>query len=39
MSKFAKVSLFSGLNQLRNISLSKNLSIICGYTQQELQSS
>ncbi|MCX7759166.1 MAG: AAA family ATPase, partial [bacterium] len=38
ISKFAKVSLFSGLNQLRDISLSKDYSTICGYTQQELQS-
>ncbi|MEN3014674.1 MAG: AAA family ATPase [bacterium] len=38
ISKFAKVSLFSGLNQLRDISLSKDYATICGYTQQELSS-
>ncbi|MCX7870680.1 MAG: ATP-binding protein [bacterium] len=37
VSKFAKVSLFSGLNQLEDISLSKEYGDICGYTQQELE--
>ena len=32
VSKFAKVSLFSGLNQLEDISLSKEYGDICGYT-------
>ncbi|MEN3015762.1 MAG: AAA family ATPase, partial [bacterium] len=36
ISKFAKVSLFSGLNQLNDISLDKEYSTICGYTQHEL---
>ncbi|MEN3015764.1 MAG: AAA family ATPase [bacterium] len=36
ISKFAKVSLFSGLNQLNDISLDKEYSTICGYTQDEL---
>ncbi len=36
ISKFAKVSLFSGLNQLRDISLSKEYGDICGYTEEEL---
>ena len=36
VSKFSKVSLFSGLNQLKDISLSKTNGNICGYTQQEL---
>jgi hypothetical protein len=33
-----KVSLFSGLNQLKDISLSKEYGNICGYTQKELES-
>jgi hypothetical protein len=37
VSKFAKVSLFSGLNQLEDISLSKEHGNICGYTQKELE--
>ncbi len=32
VSKFAKVSLFSGLNQLEDISLTKEYGNICGYT-------
>jgi hypothetical protein len=38
VSKFSKVSLFSGLNQLEDISLNKEYGNICGYTQQELES-
>jgi len=37
VSKFAKVSLFSGLNQLKDISLNEIYGNICGYTQQELE--
>ncbi len=37
VSKFAKVSLFSGLNQLEDISLDKRYGDICGYTQEELE--
>ncbi|MGC8816167.1 MAG: AAA family ATPase, partial [bacterium] len=37
VSKFSKVSLFSGLNQLEDISLDKRYGNICGYTQQELE--
>jgi hypothetical protein len=37
VSKFAKVSLFSGLNQLEDISLNKEYGNICGYTQKELE--
>jgi hypothetical protein len=37
VSKFSKVSLFSGLNQLEDISLSKEYANICGYTQEELE--
>ncbi|MEN3015692.1 MAG: AAA family ATPase [bacterium] len=36
ISKFAKVSLFSGLNQLNDISLDKEYSAVCGYTEEEL---
>jgi len=38
VSKFSKVSLFSGLNQLEDISLNKEFGNICGYTQNELES-
>ncbi len=37
VSKFSKVSLFSGLNQLEDISLNKQYGNICGYTQNELE--
>jgi len=37
VSKFAKVSLFSGLNQLKDISLDRRYGNICGYTQEELE--
>jgi hypothetical protein len=37
VSKFAKVSLFSGLNQLKDISLDPKYGNICGYTQNELE--
>lgn len=37
VSKFSKVSLFSGLNNLNDITLVKRYSDICGYTQTELQ--
>jgi hypothetical protein len=37
VSKFAKVSLFSGLNQLKDISLNEIYGNICGYTQEELE--
>jgi hypothetical protein len=37
VSKFSKVSLFSGLNQLEDISLNKEYGNICGYTQNELE--
>jgi hypothetical protein len=39
VSKFSKVSLFSGLNNLNDITLNPNFSIICGYTQSELEES
>jgi len=37
VSKFSKVSLFSGLNQLKDISLNKEYGNICGYSQEELE--
>ncbi len=36
VSKFSNVSLFSGLNQLKDISLDVRYGNICGYTQEEL---
>lgn len=38
VSKFSKVSLFSGLNILKDISLNSRYADICGYTQSELES-
>ncbi|GAB6077583.1 ATP-binding protein [Hydrogenobaculum acidophilum] len=37
VSRFSKVSIFSGLNQLRDITLSKTFATICGYTESELE--
>ncbi len=36
VSKFSKVSLFSGLNNLQDITLMPEYSAICGYTQPEV---
>lgn len=36
VSKFSKVSIFSGLNQLNDITLDRQFSTICGYTEKEL---
>ncbi|WLE97596.1 MAG: AAA family ATPase [Candidatus Electrothrix communis] len=36
VSKFAKVSVFSGLNNLSDISLDSRYATICGYTQDDL---
>ncbi len=36
VSKFSKVSLFSGLNNLEDITLDPHYSAICGYTDREL---
>ncbi len=38
VSKFAKVSIFSGLNNLKDITLDSQNSTICGYTQNDLES-
>ncbi|WP_045221467.1 ATP-binding protein [Desulfonatronum thioautotrophicum] len=37
VSKFSKVSLFSGLNNLEDITISPTFATICGYTQKELE--
>ena len=37
VSKFAKVSIFSGLNNLEDITLSPDYATICGYTQHDLE--
>ncbi|MCL2115889.1 MAG: ATP-binding protein [Methanobrevibacter sp.] len=37
VSKFSKTSIFSGLNNLNDITLNKNFACICGYTHQELK--
>lgn len=39
VSKFSKVNLFSGLNNLDDISLDPNYADICGYTQSEMENS
>jgi hypothetical protein len=36
VSKFSKVSLFSGLNNLQDITLDKRYSAICGYTEADV---
>lgn len=38
VSKFSKVNLFSGLNNLRDITLNPRFSRICGYTESEMTS-
>jgi len=37
VSKFSKVSVFSGLNNLEDISLSPQFASLCGYTQHDLE--
>ena len=37
VSKFAKVSIFSGLNNLQDISLDPQYASICGYTEDDLR--
>ena len=36
VSKFAKVSVFSGLNNLEDISLNPDYGCVCGYTEEDL---
>jgi Holliday junction resolvase-like predicted endonuclease len=38
ITKFSKASIFSGLNQIVDISLMRKYGNICGYTQEELES-
>jgi hypothetical protein len=38
VSKFSKVSLFSGLNNLRDITVSPAYSAVCGYTEADVDS-
>jgi hypothetical protein len=38
VSKFSKVSIFSGLNSLNDITMDDKYALICGYTQEELES-
>ncbi|MFT5163424.1 MAG: DNA-directed RNA polymerase subunit L [Alteromonadaceae bacterium] len=38
VSKFAKVSVFSGMNSLTDISMDRRFTSLCGVTQQELES-
>jgi hypothetical protein len=38
VSKFAGLSIFSALNNLKDITLDERYATICGYTQQELES-
>jgi hypothetical protein len=37
VTKFSKVSLFSGINQIRDITLDRRYATICGYTQHDLE--
>ncbi|TWI68180.1 PD-(D/E)XK nuclease superfamily protein [Desulfobotulus alkaliphilus] len=37
VSKFSKVSLFSGLNNLQDITMNPACATLCGYTQKELE--
>lgn len=37
VSKFSKVSLFSGLNNINDITLDSSYSTICGYTQNDVE--
>lgn len=37
VSKFSKVSLFSGLNHLKDITLDERFATICGYTEAEIK--
>jgi hypothetical protein len=39
VSKFSKVSIFSGLNNIEDISLNPNYGDICGYTQKDVETS
>ncbi|MFN2359419.1 MAG: AAA family ATPase, partial [Desulfotignum sp.] len=38
VTKFSKVSLFSGINQIMDITINESFATICGYTPIDLQS-
>jgi len=38
VSKFTKASIFSGLNNLEDITLNPNFGTVCGYTQNDIES-
>ncbi|MDR1086781.1 MAG: AAA family ATPase [Endomicrobium sp.] len=37
VSQFSELSIFSGLNNLNNITMNPKYASICGYTQEELE--
>ena len=37
VSKFSKTGIFSGLNNLKDITLDSRYSALCGYTQEDLE--
>ena len=37
ISKFSKANIFSGLNQIEDISLSSDFGDVCGYTQEDIE--
>ncbi len=37
MTKFSRVSVFSGLNNIEDISLAPQFATVCGYTQYDLE--
>ncbi|NPA81926.1 MAG: AAA family ATPase, partial [Epsilonproteobacteria bacterium] len=39
VSKFSKVSIFSGLNNLEDVTLDRRYATICGYTQRDIETS
>ncbi len=39
VSKFSKVNIFSGINNLNDITIDENFASICGYTQNDLKTS
>ncbi len=39
VSKFSKVSIFSGLNNLEDITMASQFACICGYTQKDVETS
>ena len=37
ITRFAKMSIFSGMNNLKDLSFSESIANLCGYTQEELE--